>query len=186
MESCNILIPLCNAFADQCTDLCVVKIYSQMFRHFRKQNYIKMKKLIWAPAVFFFAAGMMFTSCDTPSQKVENAEANVVEAKEDLVQAQEDYLVDVETYRQQTAEKIAANNKSIAEFNARIEAEKADVKADYKMKIAELEKKNSDLKMKLDGYKAESKDQWETFKLEFNRDMDQLGAALKDLTVKNN
>ncbi|MBK8653051.1 MAG: hypothetical protein IPN20_03870 [Haliscomenobacter sp.] len=116
---------------------------------------------------------------------MENAEADVVEAKDDLVQAQQDYLDDVENYRQQTAEKVA-HNQSIADFNARIETEKAEAKADYKMKIAELEKKNSDLKMKLDNYKVESKDQWETFKTEFTRDMDQLGEALRDLTVKNN
>jgi chromosome segregation ATPase len=163
-----------------------VKIDSQMFRHFRKQNNFKMKKSIWASVVFFFAVGIVFTSCDTPAKKVENAESNVVEAKEELVQAQQDYLAEVESYRQETAEKIAANNRSIAEFNARIEAEKKETKADYRVKIAEIEKKNNDLKLKLDNYRVESKDQWEAFKIEFNRDMDQLGAALKDLTVKNN
>ena len=145
-----------------------------------------MKNSIVLLVVFGFFAVSMFTGCDTPAQKVDNAEADVVDAKEDLVQAQEDYLADVELYRQQTAEKVAANNKSIADFNARIETEKAAAKADYKIKIAELEKKNSDLKMRLDDYKVEGKDQWETFKIEFNRDMDQLGQALQDLTVKNN
>lgn len=38
----------------------------------------------------------------------------------------------------------------------------------------------------MDEYKADSKEQWDAFKAEFNRDMDELGIALKDLTVKNN
>ena len=46
-------------------------------------------------------------------------------------------------------------------------------------------KKNSDLKMKLDNYKAEGKENWKKFKIEFNRDMEELGIAFKDLTVKN-
>jgi preprotein translocase subunit SecF len=163
-----------------------VEIDSQMFRHFRKQNTLKMKKSIWSLSVFVFAASIIFTSCDTPAQKVENAESNVVEAKEELVQAQQDYLADVESYKQQTAEKIAANKQSIAEFNARAEAEKKEVQADYKAKIAELEKKNNDLKLKLDTYKVESKSQWETFKIEFSREMDQIAATLKDLTAKKN
>jgi hypothetical protein len=39
--------------------------------------------------------------------------------------------------------------------------------------------------MKMDNYKADSKENWEKFKVEFSRDMDELGAAFKDLTVKN-
>ena len=145
-----------------------------------------MKKSILLVTALLFAMAVLFTNCDSPSQKVENAETNAAEAQEDLDQARQDYLEDVEVYKKQTAEKIAANNKSIADFNARIETEKAEAKAEYKLKIAELEKKNSDMQKKLDDYKVESKDQWETFKSEFNRDMDQLGNALQDLTVKNN
>ena len=33
--------------------------------------------------------------------------------------------------------------------------------------------------------KAESKEDWEKFKVEFNHDMEELGNAFKDLTVKN-
>jgi uncharacterized protein YhaN len=145
-----------------------------------------MKKFIWPIAVSFLFSGILFTSCNSPSQKVENAEANVEAAQKDLEKAQQEYLADVENYRRQTALKIQANNKSISDFNASVEAEKAEVKAAYKMKVAELEKKNNDLQLKLDGYKAENKDKWEAFKMEFNRDMDQLGTALKDLTVRNN
>jgi len=34
-------------------------------------------------------------------------------------------------------------------------------------------------------YKGEGKEKWEAFKTEFNRDMDELGKAFKDLTVNN-
>ena len=37
----------------------------------------------------------------------------------------------------------------------------------------------------MDEYKADGKENWEKFKAEFNHDMDGLGSAFKDLTVKN-
>ena len=52
-------------------------------------------------------------------------------------------------------------------------------------KIDELEQKNSELKKRLDDYKADGKEKWEKFKAEFSHDMDELGKAFKDLTVKN-
>ncbi|MBA3704367.1 MAG: peptidase M23, partial [Bacteroidetes bacterium] len=132
-----------------------------------------------------FITGAVFTSCSSPEKKVENAETGVLEANQDLDQANAEYLADVETYRKETAEKIAANNQSIAEFNARIENEKKEAKADYKKKIAELEQKNTDMQKRMDDYKVDGKDKWETFKAEFSHDMDQLGDAFKGLTVKN-
>ncbi len=35
----------------------------------------------------------------------------------------------------------------------------------------------------MDEYKADSKEKWETFKTEFNNEMNDLGKSLKDLTT---
>lgn len=145
-----------------------------------------MKKSILTFAIATFLVGAMFTSCSTPAQKVADAQENVADAKEDLAEAKDEYLEDVENYRRETAYRIEANNQSIAEFRVRVANEKKVAKADYEEKILKLEQKNTDIKKRLDDYKVEGKDSWQTFKLEFNRDMDELGQALKDLTVKNN
>ena len=92
----------------------------------------------------------------------------------------------MENYRTTTAERIALNNQSIADFNLRVANEKNKVTVDYQNKIAELEQKNSDMKKRMDDYKADGKEQWETFKTEFSRDMDNLRQAFKDLTITNN
>lgn len=144
-----------------------------------------MKKSIFVITASALIGASILTSCSTSAEKVENAQDKVSEATLDLETANEEYLVDIENYRKETEAKIAANDKSIAEFNARIENEKDEAKADYKKKIAELEQKNSDIKKKMAEYKAEGKEKWELFKTEFSRDMDELGKAFKDLTVKN-
>jgi len=144
-----------------------------------------MKKTILILAASTFLFGAILTSCNSPAENVENAEENLTKANEELNAANQEYLADIESYKKITAEKIEANNKSIAEFNARIESDKKLAKADYQAKITALEQKNSDMQKRIDDYQAEGKDKWEIFKAEFSQDMENLGQAFKDLAVKN-
>ncbi|MBB6004375.1 peptidase M23 [Arcicella rosea] len=143
-----------------------------------------MKKTILLITAFTLTTAF-FTSCNSPEKKVENAQTEVVEANKDLIDANQAYLDDVESYKVTTAERIAANDKSIAEFKVRIDKEKKEAKADYLEKLTKLEQKNTDLKKKMDDYKDDGKENWDKFKAEFNHDMDELGEAFKDLTVNN-
>jgi hypothetical protein len=144
-----------------------------------------MKTTFFALTIFAFITSTAVLSCNSAEKKVENSETKVEDANKDLVVANEEYLADVANYKKETIEKIAANEKSIIEFNGRIANEKKDAKVKYKQKIAELEMKNTDLKLKMENYNADGKENWEKFKTEFNHDMDELGKAFKDLTVKN-
>jgi len=155
-----------------------VKITSQL-----KTNNMKKSILVFTSVTLL--SGMVFLGCESSSEKVDTAEQAVTDANNELDQANQEYLADIENYRTETSSKIEANNQSIADFNLRIAKEKKEVKEDYKKKIAELESKNSDMKKKMDEYKADGKEKWEAFKTEFSHDMDELGAAFKDLTVKN-
>jgi hypothetical protein len=144
-----------------------------------------MKKSILALAACTFITGAVLTSCNTPAEKVENAQENVIQANKDLDQANQEYLADIDNYRMETASRIAANEQTIAEVNAGMEHERKAVRAEHKKKIAELEQKNREMKKKLADYKAEGKEKWEIFKAEFSHDMDELGKAFKNITVKN-
>jgi hypothetical protein len=63
---------------------------------------------------------------------------------------------------------------------------KAGVTADvvYAQKVEYLEQQNHNLKVKMDNYDKTHSD-WETFKNEFNHDVNELGQALKDFTINN-
>tara|TARA_R110001583_G_scaffold44521_1_gene141171 strand:+ start:1405 stop:1836 length:432 start_codon:yes stop_codon:yes gene_type:complete len=136
-----------------------------------------MKNSILILASLMLITSSILTSCNTSAEKVENAEKNVDKANFDLYEANQEYLADIEKYRKESADIIAANNKSIADFKARIALEKKEAQVAYSQKITVLERKNSDLKKKMDVFKAESKEQWEKFKVEFSKDMDELGTA---------
>jgi predicted RNase H-like nuclease (RuvC/YqgF family) len=141
-----------------------------------------MRKTISALAVTIFIAGAILTGCQSSAKKVENARDKVIEANQELSQALKD---SIQQFKTESELKISANEKSIAEFKAKIKNEKKENKAAYEKKLAELEQKNSDLKKKLEEFKDDSKANWKTFKTEFSNDMNELGQALKDFTVKN-
>ncbi len=144
-----------------------------------------MKKPILLLAAVTFIAGTMYTACDTPKDNVVDAQRKVEAANERLEQATEDYLADIERYRSETNEKIAKNNSTIDSLKASVDDKDAATKAEYWKKIAVLENKNGELKARMDNYKADGKDKWEAFKVEFNNDMNGLGTAFKNVTVKN-
>ena len=98
-------------------------------------------------------------SCTTKAEKVQNAESKVAQANADLANAKDENTAEIEHFKKETADKIAANEKSIKEFNERIASKKSDAEADYKLKVAELELKNTDMKKKLDDYKQKWKGQ---------------------------
>jgi chromosome segregation ATPase len=145
----------------------------------------KMKKSMLAILASAVLTGAIFTSCNSSTEKVENAEENLKEANQELNKANEAYLLEIENYRKETAAKYETNRQSIIEFEARIASEKKEVREEYQKKIAELEQKDTDTRKKLDNYKAISKEEWEKFKAEFSHDMEELGKAYSDLTKKN-
>lgn len=144
-----------------------------------------MKKSILVFAVTSLIIGSTLTSCSSSAEKVENAEEKVTEANVDLDKANKEYIEEIVKYRVEKAESIAANEKSIAEFKARVEKDKKGARAEYLTKIAELEKKNTDLKFKMDNYKEEGKEKWILFRDEFTRDMLELAKAVNEFNVNN-
>ena len=63
--------------------------------------------------------------------------------------------------------------------------DKGEAKAEYDRQVNALEEKNSAMKKRMNDYKDDSASNWQSFKNEFNHDMDALGNALKDLTENN-
>ena len=151
-----------------------------------------MKNSIIFLASILFLTVTILSGCQSSATKVENAEDKVQDAKNDLADSQRDLnairLDTISNYEQfkLEAEKILiAQEKNITDLKARLASEKKVINADYDKKLAELENKNSELERKLADYKDDGQDKWNSFKAEFNHDIDELGKAFKDLTVEN-
>jgi outer membrane protein TolC len=140
-----------------------------------------MKNKILNVVVSTLAMGAVILSCSSPAEKVKTAEEAVTKADSNLVKAQEAYRADVVEYKELTDERINANYQSIAEFKARVSSQKKEAKAEYEKKIADLENKNSDMKRNIDNYKEDGKENWELFKIRFNKDMEELGKSFESM-----
>lgn len=143
--------------------------------------YKKTNLMIIAAAII---ASVIAYSCSTPLQKVENAGANVTEAKQNLAEAQYDYAVEVANFKNETVGKISSNEKIIDDIKKSMANDKKEAKEEYIKQIAALEQKNADLKYRIDEYKEDGNEKWQSFKREFNHDLDELGKSLKDFLVE--
>lgn len=99
-------------------------------------------------------------------------------------EAKKDSIAEYKKFKKDCDEKIANNQKKIAELKAKKSNDSKEVKEKYDKKVSDLEQKNEALRKKAAGYDANNSG-WASFKREFNHDMDEIGSALKDLTVDN-
>lgn len=151
-----------------------------------------MKTQIFTIAIATLMVGILFTSCETAEQREEAAEAQVQEAQEELNEAKQDVkfaaqkTANAEEWRVFKAdidEKITKNENRIAELKVQLKKPGRTLEGDLK-RIETLEQQNKDLRTRMVTYERNQSD-WESFKREFNHDMDELGKALNDLTVDN-
>ena len=144
-----------------------------------------MKKYILKIAAICLVSTALLPSCSTHEEKVEKAQENALESKKDFDRAQEEYLLDVEKYKIETDKQIDENERQIAEFKLKIKHNKKQAKEAYNKRIEELKQRNREMKKKIDGYKANGKENWEQFKTDFRNGMDDIAMSLKDLTAED-
>jgi len=139
---------------------------------------------------FIMLVSILISSCNSNSEKqeaqedVRDANEEVKDAKMELEKAQKEYLIKYNEFKYDSEVKIAENEKYIAELKINSPNNKK-AKAEFDENIIELEKRNQLLKERMYNYKDEGDEKWESFKREFNHDMEGLGNALKDITNNN-
>jgi len=145
-------------------------------------------------AVFVISSAILFSGCQSAAQKEQVAQDKVEDAQNDLVAAQTNAIAvqqkaatveELKIFRLESELKIKNNEVSIAEIKLRMYKSGNALDEVYARKIDSLELNNHNLKSRIDTYEKSQSD-WETFKREFNRDMDELGNKLKTIAAKNN
>jgi hypothetical protein len=153
-----------------------------------------MKNSIYSTLIIAaLSTGLLFSSCQSSEKKVDTAENKMQDAKDDLAKTQNEAAAeakktaDAEAWKVFKAEsdlRINENDVIIADLKAKKQTAGKKIDAIYAKSIAEMEQKNKDMKMRIDNYDKNNTD-WNSFKSEFNHDMDGLGQAIKDLGVNN-
>lgn len=152
-----------------------------------------MKKTILIIAIAVIAIVTVNNGCKSPTEKVEDAQNKVEDAKSDLNTVIKDSLTDAQKaanveqwkiFRNESQAKIKNNQLRIEALKSKVKSEGMGHNSESANRIDSLEMKNKELVVRMDNYEK-GKSNWETFKLEFNRDLDGLGESLKNFTVKN-
>jgi maltose-binding protein MalE len=126
-------------------------------------------------------AGFILTACDSPSNKMQDAETSVIEADRDLEMAKSEVEAELMVYRSKNDERIMEYNRTIGEIKKKIENESdMDIKVRMEEKLSEHEATHRNLEREMDNYKASGRDNWDNFKDSFSNRMDDLGDSLDD------
>jgi hypothetical protein len=135
----------------------------------------------------------LFAGCASNAEKEATAAENVTDAKQELQEVKKEAGEDAvktanaeewQAFKTDAETKIKDNDIRIAELKEKMKKSGKTMDAVYEKKIDNLQERNKDLEVKLQNYEKSQSD-WESFKTEFNHDMDEFGKAFKDLTVDN-
>jgi hypothetical protein len=145
-----------------------------------------MKQLTVIKITIFLVITFLAIGCKPNSpDNLKDDQSEILKAEAELKTANEEFRIDLENYRIEIENKISANERAIEDFKISAAYNEKEDKSGYNKRIDEIEMKNMEMKRKLAEFKQDGSDKWKSFKTEFSRDMDELGKALKDLTVNN-
>jgi peptidoglycan hydrolase CwlO-like protein len=112
-------------------------------------------------------------------KQAEKARKDLVKAHKDLKEAKIDSAADYEKFVNQAELSITENKKQIALLKTKNADESKEVADKYNDDIAALEKRNDELEKRIKEASHTKTNMWQRFKLNFNRDINKLGDAIK-------
>lgn len=131
---------------------------------------------------------LLFTlnACKTAAEKEAEAQIKVENAKTDLEDAKQETITDAQQQANDAEWKIFKNNAEttiennkirIAELRVKMTKSGKKMDAVYTAKIDAMELQNKNLKTRIEQYEM-TQGNWSSFKIEFSKDMDELGQAI--------
>lgn len=136
--------------------------------------------------LLWLLSGVIITGCQSSEQKINRSKEDLKE-EHIKTKAEAEKLASAnewQTFRITSRIEIAKNDIRIIELKTKmLESGKAHDQV-FANRIESLESNNKYLRLKIENYEINQSD-WESFKREFNHDMDEFGQAFKDLTVDN-
>ena len=139
-----------------------------------------MKKPILTMALLAFMVGTISTSFgQNPDKKLVFAGKNIQDVQKDANPA-------FQNFRKESEQRIKNVDNGIGDLKIKFYKSKIKDKEAYQDNLNAIEQKNDDLKKKLTDFNSKDQKDRSSFKIEFNRELDELGKALKDFTNKYN
>ncbi|MFN0275997.1 MAG: hypothetical protein ACKVPJ_09645 [Chitinophagales bacterium] len=132
------------------------------------------------------ATATFFISCQTVEQKAADANEKVEDAKKDAnaLALETANAAEWKIFKSESELKIKENEKRIGELKIQMAKPGKILDPIYTKRINTMEQQNKDLEARMEAY-AKNQSDWETFKREFNYDINELGLAIEAFSVDN-
>ncbi len=149
-----------------------------------------MIKTIIALALVLMTIAATVSGCQSSSRPEDEEIAKVLDAEQNwylvqngvsTMQQKATTSEEWEAFRNKSETNIRSNEMRIAELTVRLNKPGTTLDSLHVNRVKSLGKQNKDLQTRLASYNKSQSD-WDTFRREFNHDMDELAKALKDLT----
>jgi len=144
-----------------------------------------MKNVIFALVIIIMTVTML-TNCQLTNNKLE-AQKKAQDAKEVEVKASQAinfaYKDSIQQLKKESIIKANIYQNRLANYKAIIAYNKKETKITNEKKEADLEQKDINMENRLFNYKSsdDGQENWELFRYEFGRDMDELGKSIKGI-----
>lgn len=142
------------------------------------------KRFTLLSIVTLFIATGCSNSPENETEALKDAKENVVNAQADLAIAKKDSVEEYNKYKTVALYTLTDNENKIKALKEERKSESANSRDKYLKELDALEKKNAELKSKMNLYQDGPKDKWEAFKKGFNHEVDELGKAISALATK--
>lgn len=132
---------------------------------------------------------VLLSACNKPEEKVADAREKVTSANQELKEAKREarteWQADWVKFKAENDEDMAANERRIIVLRKELSTIDAPYRAKYTARIDELAKRNYEPRDRVNNYKDTGDEQWNIFKQDVKREMDDLKSSLKNITIKN-
>ena len=149
-------------------------------------------KLVAIAAMMSLAIMSCKSNTEDKEDNLENAKENVNAAQEDVAIAKDeltaarlDSVNQYSNYRKEIDNRLAENDKQIAEIRVKVKMQKASIRAKMDKDLDVLMQKNEDFKMKMKNQKDGIYSEWESFKQSYNTSLDELGKSISEMAQNN-
>lgn len=132
---------------------------------------------------------MGIAACTSTERKVTNAEAKAAEADQDLNEvsrdARADWQEDWLAFKRDINVDISKNERRIMELRAEVALIDAEYRGKYNTRINDAERRNFELRDRVNNYYDQGDQKWAVFKTDVRQDFDDLATSIGTITVSN-
>lgn len=125
-----------------------------------------------------------FTALGQENPKAVEARKEIKSGNENLDEAKKDSIADFDKFKKDAQKKILDNQTKIVDLKIKKDSKIEEMQSEYDSKIQELELKNNELQNRMDGCTYEDTNSWDTFKLKFAKELDELALSIQNMSNK--